>query len=61
MSIAPPPSQRLLLRIPYSDVIDTEPASGDMKKMLLGSFVEEYDRLEPFMTSPVTPGLQPLR
>ncbi|KAL8855594.1 MAG: hypothetical protein Q9178_007786 [Gyalolechia marmorata] len=25
------------------DIIDTEPASGDVNKMLLGSFVEEYD------------------
>jgi hypothetical protein len=26
-----------------SDIIDTEPSSGDVNKMLLGSFVEEYD------------------
>ena len=25
------------------DVIDTEHSSGDVNKMLLGSFVEEYD------------------
>ncbi|KAI9776787.1 MAG: hypothetical protein M1816_005081 [Peltula sp. TS41687] len=25
------------------DIIDTEPSSGDVNKMLLGSFVEEYD------------------
>ncbi|KAL8846936.1 MAG: hypothetical protein Q9221_008004 [Calogaya cf. arnoldii] len=29
--------------IPVSDIIDTEPADGDVNKMLLGSFVEEYD------------------
>jgi hypothetical protein len=27
----------------HSDIIDTEPSSGDVNKMLLGSFVEEYD------------------
>ena len=29
-----------------SDVIDTESADGDIVKILLGSFVEEYDNLE---------------
>jgi hypothetical protein len=27
----------------FRDVIDTEPASGDVYKMLLGSLVENYD------------------
>lgn len=32
------------LIFPSSDIIDTEPSSGDTNKMLLGSFVEAYDR-----------------
>ncbi|KAL9633797.1 MAG: hypothetical protein Q9204_003254 [Flavoplaca sp. TL-2023a] len=42
--------------IPVSDIIDTEPADGDVNKMLLGSFVEDYDdededgQLEEFET-----------
>ncbi len=27
-----------------SDIIDTEHSSGDVNKMLLGSFIEEYDK-----------------
>ena len=33
-----------------SDVIDTESADGDIMKILLGSFVEEYDNLEHIMS-----------
>jgi len=32
-----------LLILSSSDIIDTEPADGDVRKMLLGSFVEEFD------------------
>ena len=28
----------------YSDIVDTEHSRGDVNKMLLGSFVEEYDK-----------------
>jgi hypothetical protein len=27
----------------HRDIVDTEPCSGDVNKMLLGSFVEEFD------------------
>jgi hypothetical protein len=30
-------------RSKHSDIIDHEPSCGDVNKMLLGSFVEEYD------------------
>ncbi len=30
----------------HSDIIDTEPSTGDVYKMLLGSFVEEYDEAD---------------
>lgn len=28
----------------FSDIIDTEPSSGDVNKMILGSFVEGWDK-----------------
>ncbi|KAL8684508.1 MAG: hypothetical protein Q9224_006307 [Gallowayella concinna] len=39
------------------DIIDTEPASGDVNKMLLGSFVEDYDNEdeEDQLQDPETP------
>lgn len=48
----------------YKDMIDTEHASGDVNKMLLGSFVEAYDEDEedddfdsdPFDLGDATPG-----
>lgn len=41
---SPSPAKFFLAdEIMYSDIIDTEPSSGDVNKMLLGSFVEEYD------------------
>ncbi|KAL9581438.1 MAG: hypothetical protein Q9212_003902 [Teloschistes hypoglaucus] len=49
----------------YKDMIDTEHASGDVNKMLLGSFVEAYDEDEeddddldsdPFNLGDATPG-----
>lgn len=27
----------------YRDIVDTEPCTGNVNKMLLGSFVEEFD------------------
>jgi CRISPR/Cas system CSM-associated protein Csm4 (group 5 of RAMP superfamily) len=27
----------------HRDIVDTEPSSGDVYKMLLGSFIPEYD------------------
>ncbi|KFY38314.1 hypothetical protein V494_04413 [Pseudogymnoascus sp. VKM F-4513 (FW-928)] len=39
------------------DIVDSEHCSGDVNKMLLGSFVEEYDRIdddEPVYMSPTT-------
>ena len=30
----------------FRDVIDREPATGDVNKMMLGSFVEEYDEAD---------------
>jgi hypothetical protein len=41
--------------IMYSDIIDTEPSSGDVNKMLLGSFVEEYDEDDEESVSQGTP------
>ncbi|KAI4110034.1 MAG: hypothetical protein L6R37_000167 [Teloschistes peruensis] len=44
----------------YKDMIDTEHASGDVNKMLLGSFVEAYDEDEDedddFESDPFDPG-----
>ncbi|KAI1775401.1 hypothetical protein F4818DRAFT_48219 [Hypoxylon cercidicola] len=42
------------------DVIDTEHVSGDVYKMILGSFVDMFDELTPSPISPPTPmGQQP--
>ena len=41
------------------DVIDYEPAEGDVYKMLLGSFVEDIDSIgheEAVVQSPPSPG-----
>ncbi|KAF7505103.1 hypothetical protein GJ744_001243 [Endocarpon pusillum] len=40
------------------DIVDTEPSRGDVYKMLLGSFVEEFDKKndEPEDPSPISPG-----
>ena len=38
--------QRIESNNKYSDIIDTEHSSGDLNKMLLGSFNEEYDKDE---------------
>ncbi|KAI1335788.1 hypothetical protein F5Y15DRAFT_222823 [Xylariaceae sp. FL0016] len=37
------------------DVIDTESISGDVDKMILGSFVPRYDAAPPTPTTPATP------
>jgi siderophore synthetase component len=31
------------LMLAHRDIVDTEPSSGDVYKMLLGSFIPEYD------------------
>jgi hypothetical protein len=36
----------------YRDIVDTEHSTGDLNKMLLGSFVEEYDKKDEMISSP---------
>lgn len=50
--------ESLLLIPERSDVVDTEHAYGDTYKMILGSFVEEYDFSEIQVTWPGTPAAQ---
>ncbi|KAI0379192.1 hypothetical protein F5Y04DRAFT_259958 [Hypomontagnella monticulosa] len=37
------------------DVVDVEHVSGDVYKMILGSFVDQYDAVEPSPVSPASP------
>ena len=44
---SPIPNEHAKLTFTNRDIVDTEPCSGDVNKMLLGSFVEEFDHENP--------------
>lgn len=39
----------------FRDIVDTEHSTGDVNKMLLGSFVEEYDLYDDDEPAPMSP------
>ena len=49
-------AELLLIKTAHRDIVDTEHSSGDLNKMLLGSFVEEFDKKDEMLsTPPLTP------
>lgn len=40
------------MKCAHRDIVDTEHSRGDLNKMLLGSFVEEFDQKDEIISSP---------
>lgn len=40
------------MKCAHRDIVDTEHSRGDLNKMLLGSFVEEFDQKDEIVSSP---------